>query len=264
MSRFYGFLALPVTFKRELQNEVSKGGGAAMFSCELSKPGAPVDWRKGRIILKSGEKYEIKQDGKIATLFIHNIEESDAGYYSCKTKDSESTAELTVQGKERWFLSGGRNLSSTADVLWLLFCLLWRSAYKSAYKFAFCALRLCMALDYNAGRQSLLKLLFCLSPWLLFPVPPITFKVKLKNQDVEEENDVRLRCELSKAGVFVQWRKGEEQLKSGPKYQITHQDTTLELIIKTAMPEESGVYSCICGDQSTKANINVFGRMRSS
>lgn len=107
MSRFYGFLALPVTFKRELQNEVSKGGGTAMFSCELSKPGAPVDWRKGRIILKSQDKYEIKQDGKIATLIIHNIEESDAGYYSCKTKDSESTAELTVQGKERRFSVGG-------------------------------------------------------------------------------------------------------------------------------------------------------------
>lgn len=99
MLHFYGFVALPVTFKRELQNEVSKEGGTAMFSCELSKPGAPVDWRKGRVILKAGDKYEIKQDGKITTLIIHNIEESDAGYYSCKTKDSESTAKLTVRGK---------------------------------------------------------------------------------------------------------------------------------------------------------------------
>lgn len=103
MSHFYGFfLALPVTFKRELQNEVSKDGGTAVFSCELSKPGAPVDWRKGRVILKAGDKYEIKQDGKINTLVIHNVEESDAGYYSCKTKDSESTAELTVQGKAQF------------------------------------------------------------------------------------------------------------------------------------------------------------------
>lgn len=99
ISFFYGFLALPVTFKRELQNEVSKEGGTSTFSCELSKPGAMVDWRKGRVILKSGEKYEIKQDGKITTLIVHNIEKSDAGYFSCKTKDSETTAELTVQGK---------------------------------------------------------------------------------------------------------------------------------------------------------------------
>lgn len=88
--------------------------------------------------------------------------------------------------------------------------------------------------------------------------------MKLKNQDAEEESNVRLHCELSKAGVPVQWKKGKELLKSGLKYQIIHQDTTMELIIKKAMPEDSGVYSCICGDQSTKANINVFGKMRSS
>ncbi|GAA6091334.1 obscurin, partial [Tachysurus ichikawai] len=178
--------ALPVTFKRELQNEVSKDGGTAVFSCELSKPGAPVDWRKGRVILKAGDKYEIKQDGKINTLVIHNVEESDAGYYSCKTKDSESTAELTVQ------------------------------------------------------------------------VPPVIFKVKLKNQEVEEESNVRLHCELSKAGLHVQWEKGKEMIKSGLKYQMTQQDTTVELIVKKAMSEDSGVYSCICGDQNTKANIKVF------
>lgn len=88
--------------------------------------------------------------------------------------------------------------------------------------------------------------------------------MKLKNQEVEEGSNVRLHCELSKAGVPVQWKKGEELLKPGLKYQIIHQDTTMELIIKKAMPEDSGVYSCICGDQNTKANINVFGRMRSS
>lgn len=85
--------------------------------------------------------------------------------------------------------------------------------------------------------------------------------MKLKNQEVEEETIVRLRCELSKAGVPVQWKKGEELIKSGQKYQITHQDATMELIIKKAMPEDSGVYSCICGDQNTKANIKVFGKM---
>lgn len=98
-------VALPVTFKRELQNEVSKEGGSAMFSCELSKPGALVDWRKGRVILRTGDKYDIKQDGKLSTLTIHNIEANDAGCYSCKTKDSESTAELTVRGKECRFLT---------------------------------------------------------------------------------------------------------------------------------------------------------------
>lgn len=94
---------------------------------------------------------------------------------------------------------------------------------------------------------------------LTFPVPPITFKVKLKNQEVEEENKLVLHCELSKAGCPVEWRKGEELLRSGYKYQIQEHDVTRELIITKAMPEDSGVYSCICGEQKTKATIRVFG-----
>lgn len=96
---FMVFIALPVTFKEELQNEVTKVGGQAVLSCELSKPGTQVDWRKGRIILKPNDKYEMKQEGTFTKLVIHNVEASDAGSYSCKTKDSETTAELTVKGK---------------------------------------------------------------------------------------------------------------------------------------------------------------------
>lgn len=77
-----------------------------MFSCELSKPGAPVDWRKGRVILRTRDKYEVQQDEEISTPLIHSVEEGDAGYYSCRSKDSESTAQLTVQGKARRFLRG--------------------------------------------------------------------------------------------------------------------------------------------------------------
>lgn len=68
-----------------------------------------------------------------------------------------------------------------------------------------------------------------------------------------------LHCELSKAGCPVEWRKGEELLRSGCKYQIREYDVTRELIIMKAMPEDSGVYSCTCGEQKTKATIKVFG-----
>lgn len=77
-----------------------KEGDSGVFCCELSKPGAPVDWRKGRVILKPGYKYEMKQEGRLTKLIINNVEECDAGKYTCKTKDSQSTAELTVKGKK--------------------------------------------------------------------------------------------------------------------------------------------------------------------
>ncbi|XP_044217711.1 obscurin [Thunnus albacares] len=177
--------ALPVTFKQEVTNLEVKEGDSGIFCCELSKPGVSVDWRKGRVILKPGYKYEMKQEGHLAKLFINNVEESDAGKYTCKTQDSQSTAELTVKA------------------------------------------------------------------------PPITFKAKLRNQQVEEENSVTLSCELSKPGLVVEWRKGDELLKNNFKYQIRNRNSTLELTIKNAQLEDSGLYSCIYGDVKTSANVTI-------
>ncbi|XP_054458971.1 obscurin [Anoplopoma fimbria] len=177
--------AIPVTFKQELEDLEVKEGDSGVFCCELSKPGAPVDWRKGRVILKPGYKYEMKQEGRLTKLIINNMEESDAGKYTCKTKDTQSTAELTVKA------------------------------------------------------------------------PPITFKTKLKNQQVEEENSVTLNCELSKPGLAVEWRKGQEQLKNNFKYQIKNRNSSMELTIKNTQLEDSGLYSCFCGDVKTTANITI-------
>lgn len=93
--------ALPVTFKRELQPLMVKEGDCGVFCCELSKLEAPVEWRKGRVILKPGEKYEMKQEGRLTKLIINDVEESDAGKYTCKTKHSQSVAELRVQGETK-------------------------------------------------------------------------------------------------------------------------------------------------------------------
>lgn len=91
--------ALPVTFKQEIQSTAVKEGVSGVLCGELSRPGAQAEWRKGRVLLKSGKKYEMKQEGCFVKLVINNVEECDAGKYTCKTNDSQSTAELTVHGE---------------------------------------------------------------------------------------------------------------------------------------------------------------------
>ena len=90
----------------------------------------------------------------------------------------------------------------------------------------------------------------------------MTFKQKLSSQEAEEGGSVTLHCELSKPDVPVEWKKGTQLLKSGEKYQMKQQASLNELLINKVVPEDSGEYSCVCGDQKTTASINIKGRRR--
>lgn len=96
-------------------------------------------------------------------------------------------------------------------------------------------------------------MLFCLSAL------PVTFKQKLKNVQVEEGNNVTLYCEISKPGLPVEWSRGGNLLENADKYQIKQRETALELTIRDLDPEDSGVYTCLCRDQRTKATVKVVG-----
>lgn len=91
--------ALPVLFKHWLRNEEVEEGRAAVLHCELTKPNAPVEWRRGDTVLRSGDKYEIRQEGTHVELIIYDVEAEDAGDYTCDSGYQQTTASLQVKGR---------------------------------------------------------------------------------------------------------------------------------------------------------------------
>ena len=73
--------------------------GSATLRCELSKPGVPVEWRKDAQLLKEGEKYQMKQEGRMAEMLIRNLALSDLGEYSCFVGTVVTSADIKVRGK---------------------------------------------------------------------------------------------------------------------------------------------------------------------
>ncbi|XP_052332715.1 obscurin-like isoform X3 [Oncorhynchus keta] len=177
--------ALPVTFKHKLESQEAEEGGSVTLHCELSKPGVHVEWRKGTQVLKSGEKYQMKQKESVSELLISKVVPEDSGDYSCVCGEQKSTASLKIKAQ------------------------------------------------------------------------PVTFKYKLQRQEAEEGDSVTLHCELSKSGVLVEWRKGTQVLKSGEKYQMKQKESVSELLISKVVPEDSGDYSCVCGEQKTTASLKI-------
>lgn len=88
---------------------------------------------------------------------------------------------------------------------------------------------------------------------------PPTFRRPLVNQEVMEGNSVILHCELSKAASSVEWRRGGELLKHGDKYQVRKKELQAEMKILDLSASDGGEYSCVCGEQTTRAVITVAG-----
>lgn len=91
---------------------------------------------------------------------------------------------------------------------------------------------------------------------------PPTFRLPLVNQEVMEGNSVILHCELSKASSWVEWRKGKVLLKHGDKYQVRKKELQVEMKILDLGVSDGGEYSCVCGEQTTRATITVKGEPR--
>jgi len=87
----------------------------------------------------------------------------------------------------------------------------------------------------------------------------VSFKLKLKNQEVVEDASVSLRCELSKSGVPVEWRRNAKLLKEGRRYQMRQEGRLAELVVRKVALEDAGEYSCLAGAVVTSADVKVRG-----
>lgn len=58
----------------------------------------------------------------------------------------------------------------------------------------------------------------------------------------------------------MEWKKGNKMLKSSDKYRMRQEGTSAELLIRDLEVEDTGEYTCVCGDQKTSAVLTVHGK----
>lgn len=93
-----------MTFKQKLKNQEGVEEGSMTLRCELSKPGVPVEWRKDAQLLNEGEKYQIKQEGRVSEMLIRSLTLKDAGEYCCCVGSVVTSADIKVRGMAHYNL----------------------------------------------------------------------------------------------------------------------------------------------------------------
>ncbi|KAK7118676.1 hypothetical protein R3I94_022238 [Phoxinus phoxinus] len=99
----------PAYFQKELENQNAIEGDSITLHCELSKLVKSVEWRKGGVVLQPSKKFEMKQEGCVLELHVHDLEPEDNGYYTCDAGDQLTTASVAVQEVEVLIVSGIKN-----------------------------------------------------------------------------------------------------------------------------------------------------------
>uniref|UniRef100_A0A8C3F909 Obscurin n=1 Tax=Chrysemys picta bellii TaxID=8478 RepID=A0A8C3F909_CHRPI len=264
--------ALPALFKKELKNEEATESGTATLHCELTKA-APVEWMKDQKVLKASDKYQMRQKGAIAELTIHDLEEQDAGDYTCVCGDQKTTASLTVHVLPPRFKKELKNLEAREGEAAILHCELtkiaapveWKKGpkvLKPSDKFRMRQegtiaelvihdLDLTDAGDYTCmyGDQKT-------TAALTVNALPARFKEEMTNEEATEGGRATLRCQLTKV-ASVEWKKKHKALKPSDKYTMRQEGAIAELVIHDLDIKDSGDYTCVCGDQKTTAALIV-------
>ncbi|KAM8849475.1 obscurin isoform 11-T11 [Spinachia spinachia] len=208
---------LPVAVVRDLQSQEAEEGNTVTLHCELSKPRLPVQWKRGTRVLSCGEKYHMTQVGLTYELQMFDVRPEDTGSYTCCAEDTMCSASVVVNGRME---------TSSPRSFFTLCC-----RYKSFF--------------------------FFLSPPFTSSAAPVIFMKELESQQADEGGSVTLRCELSKPGVPLEWRKGELGLCPCAKYEIRQTGHGASLVIHDVDREDAGSYTCDTGVHRSSAQVDV-------
>nr|XP_060639350.1 obscurin-like [Anolis sagrei ordinatus] len=268
---------VPVLFTKALQNVESEAGGKAILHCETSRPDAPIEWRKGAVVLQPGAKHEMRQKGTTVELIIHDLEPEDCGSYTCSTGDEQSTCSVYVQEEEELqIVSGLKNTDVFAGESATLTCVLSRPSVQSAQwwldgsPLQNSPLNEISVQDGKTHTLTLKDLgpndsgivTFRAGPLkssakLLIKDPTIEVVSPMKDLTVDEDGTAEFICQYSRP-VEAKWMKNDQEVYADGRRITIEQDWNVaRLKIQPALPTDTGIYSCEAGGTKVVAMLDV-------
>ncbi|XP_059676700.1 obscurin-like protein 1 [Gavia stellata] len=118
----------PVLFvnkREEREKLLVLEGGSAVLSAVASTERANVTWLGTQQAVVAGERCELRQDGRVHSLVLHNVAKEDAGIYTCLSPHDQMQFDVSVRELRVKFLRGLSDVRARQGeraVLWCELC----------------------------------------------------------------------------------------------------------------------------------------------
>ncbi|XP_041965151.1 obscurin isoform X14 [Alosa sapidissima] len=262
-------------FSQPLESTTAVLEGVLSLVCQLNRPKGHVIWRHNGIEIKSGGRYSISTDGMRCILTVTGVSKEDDGEYSCESKDDKTSVKVNTKAPRLVRFTSKlsdivavENTEGTfkcsitpADVTvkWLRNGIPLTSGpkYKIAHGGNSHSLTITNICQEDAGEISIEAEEKISKATLQVQQVPVTFKKKLQDLTVQEQDEVRLEVELSKPSKEVKWMKNGVVVQPGGSVDIIVEGARQTLLFKNVTQGDRGQYSCETLDDKTQAKLTV-------
>ncbi|XP_023777818.1 obscurin [Cyanistes caeruleus] len=270
---------LPVLFNKELKNVETEEGGTAVLHCEISKPDAPVEWRKGGVVIQPSDKYEVQLKGSVAELIIHGVEPDDCGDYTCSTGYEITTGSVYVQAKNSIVqglenveaVEGGEALfecylskPETYNYNWLIDDEPAKTTENTEMVYFENGLRHILLLKNLTPQDSCRVTFMCsdavTSAFLTVKGWRLQFLQPLTDVEVSLGQKATFSCVLSEAVPVneVSWYSNDTEIQSGEDWEVQADGNKYKLILKKAQLHHSGEVTFASREAISSAKLSVI------
>lgn len=97
-------LLAAIKILKKLKDVTSLLGGTVTFEMGLSEDDIPVQWMLNNVQLEANKNYRMLSEKKSHKLIIQDVDTSKEGEYTARAGNLHSSAHLTVEGKDQFFV----------------------------------------------------------------------------------------------------------------------------------------------------------------
>ncbi|XP_074660014.1 twitchin-like [Tubulanus polymorphus] len=260
--------------------KVMEGTKEVKFKGIFCKPKCKLRWYKNKLEIFQSKKFTFVSNDAEHELIIKNIDMSDAGRYTLKCNECQSSAWLNVEQKEMKYhfnmpLPEEVSVIKRKDIT--LECSVSDPrAHVKWYKNG-------EALEYDTGKMAIRRrenrclltishsnidddgVYMCITDGdttqteLIVIEPDYVFTRPLKDGQVMLHDSIPLRVEVDDEDARVRWYKNDEEIEpDGTKYETKSEGRERILVIRDALYDDQAEYSCAVGKKGERTTCKLY------